>query len=101
MAFAEDLAPFFDIAEFGVVAGYVPAGSSDDPVLINGIFDRAYAEPIDGIVEGTRPVFMCASASVPGAAHGDELEIDGTIYVVRGVQPDGTGVVLLVLEVQA
>ena len=100
MAFAEDLAPFFDTAEFGTAASYLPLGSVEDPVTINGIFDHAYAEPIDGVAEGARPVFTCAAASVPNAAHGDTLTIAGTTYKVRGVQPDGTGVVLLVLEEQ-
>lgn len=97
MPFAEALAPFFDPADFGIEAAYLPLGSTDDPVPVNGIFDKAYVDPL-GVVEGAAPVFTCAAASVPAVKHGDALTIDGTTYTVRGVEPDGTGVVLLRLE---
>lgn len=99
MPFAEDLAPFFATTDFGSEAAYLSADSDDDPVTVKGIFDKAYVDPT-GLVEGAAPVFQCAAADVPAAKHGDEIEIDGTTYKIRGVEPDGTGVVLLRLEEQ-
>lgn len=99
MPFVEHFDVFFDTADFALTAYYAPIGSSDPPVLVVGIFDRAYAEPIAGIAEDSGPVFSCATAAIPNAAHGDELVINGTTYTVRGVQPDGTGVTTLALEV--
>ncbi|MFA5941419.1 MAG: hypothetical protein WC809_18860 [Sinimarinibacterium sp.] len=95
--FAEDLAPFFNPNDFGVEAGYSALGSVGDPVLINGIFDNGFDASL-GALEGVRPSFTCRQADVPSAAHDDELEIDGNTYVVCGVEPDGTGVMRLVLE---
>ncbi len=94
MPFAEALAPFFNPAEFGVAALYNGA------TTVNGIFDAAYLEPLGNDVEGYGPVFQCAAASVPSAAHGDTFLISSVTYKVRGVEPDGTGVVLLRLEKQ-
>ena len=91
--FAEDLAPFFDPADHGTEALYDGA-----TVPIDGIFDAEYVEPLS--VESSGPAYLCPVASVPGVAHGKALIINGTTYLVRGVQPDGTGVVLLKLEEQ-
>ncbi len=99
MAFDENLGVFFAPFDFGVEASYSRV-SGGDPVVIDGIFDAQYIEPSTGVVEDSGPVFTCATSSVPNAAHGDELVIGGTTYVVRGVQPDGTGVTVLVLERQ-
>jgi hypothetical protein len=38
------------------------------------------------------------STDVPGAAQGDAVTVGATAYAVRGVQPDGTGMTLLLLE---
>lgn len=99
MAFAENLGTFFTSFDFGVEASYSRV-SGGDPVVIEGIFDAQYVEPTTGVAEDSGPVFTCATSSVPNAAHGDELVINGTTYVVRGVHPDGTGVTVLVLERQ-
>jgi hypothetical protein len=92
--FAEDLAGFFEVADFAVAALYNGA------TTVNGILDLAYLEPLGNTVEGSAPVFTCAAASVPAAAHGDTLVVAGRTYKVQGVEPDGTGVVLLRLELQ-
>ena len=91
--FAEELAVFFDPADHGTEALYDGA-----TVPINGIFDAEYVEPLS--IESSGPAYTCAAADVPGVAHGDPLVINGTTYLVRGVKPDGTGVVVLKLEEQ-
>jgi hypothetical protein len=89
MPFAEDLTPFFAVSDFGTAATY-SVGSA----TVNGIFDKAYADPL-GLVEGTAPVFVCRTADVPTAAHGQTFTINAVAYTVCGVEPDGTGVTLL------
>jgi hypothetical protein len=93
MPFVEDLSGFFKVSDFGTAALYNGA------TTVNGIFDAAYADPL-GLAEGTAPVFMCATASVPAAAHGDTLVINGVTYTVRGVEPDASGLVVM-LRLQA
>jgi len=88
----ENLAAFFDPAEFGALAVY------NGGATIGGIFDRDYVEPLGDTMQGNGPVFQCASADVPSAIHGDTLLIDGELFNVRGVEPDGTGLTLLRLE---
>lgn len=94
MPFTEDFSVFTDPTMFGSVATYTPAGGA--AVAVNGIFDAEYEEAVG--IEGSSPMFGCATASVNGARHGDSLVVAGVSYVVRGVQPDGTGWTRLILE---
>lgn len=91
--FTENLAPFFNTAEFGTAATL-------NGVAVNGILDRNYYEPLGNVVQGSDPIFLCAAADVPSVAHGQTLIAASTTYKVRGVEPDGVGVVLLRLEQQ-
>jgi len=86
---ATDLAAFFDVDEFGVAAT-IGGGT------VNGILDNGFAASLD--MEGSQPRFTCASADVAAVAFGDTLTIAGATYSVRGVQADGQGVTVLVLE---
>lgn len=94
MAFAEPLSVFFDPNDFAVVALYNGA------TTVNVIFDAEYTEPLGNDVQGSAPVAWCQASLLPGVAHGDTLVINATTYKVRGVEPDGTGVLLLRLEEQ-
>lgn len=94
MAFTEDMSDFFDLDGFAVAATYTPAGGS--ALTVSGIPDDEYVDAQG--VESSGPVFRCAADDVSGVAHGDALEISGTPYTVHGVQPDGTGEMLLILE---
>jgi len=89
MAMIETLSAFFDTADFAVAATYNTA-------TVNGIFSHEYVD-IEG-VEGERPTFTCVESDVSGIAHGDALTVNATVYTIAGVQPDGTGIVLLVLS---
>lgn len=89
MAFVEDSAAYF--GDFGV------------DVTLNGqvvrvIFDDGYAEAFAGVVGGSGPRAV-ASASV-NAVTGQALVHGGKTYEVCAVEPDGTGFVLLRLELQ-
>lgn len=91
MAFAEDLSPFFATSDFAVAATL-------QGVPVTGIFDAEYIEPLGNLVEGRQPVFLAELATMPAVAQTQTLVIGATTYTVRGVEPDGTGVVLLRLE---
>lgn len=92
--FTENLAAFFNPALLGTAAIF---GSA----TVNGIFEAGFAAAqvgLDAGVEGARYTFTCAQADVPGIAHGSVLTVNGTGYLVRSIQPDGTGVVTLILQ---
>lgn len=92
MAFTEAFAAFFDTDGFAVVATI--AGAS-----VNVIFDAAYADVL-GIVAGTAPTLLAASADITAAsaAVGSSVVISGTTYTIAEIQPDGTGLTRLMLK---
>jgi hypothetical protein len=95
---AADRAAFFSSQDFGVSATYSRGGT---PSTVTGIFDREYvsADVAEVPFASTEPVFSLRSADVPsGAIPGDTLTISGTAFVVRNIEPDGTGVTRLRLE---
>lgn len=65
---------------------------------ITAVFDHGYAE-VQGI-ESEAPLLMCRTSDVASVAHGDAVTVNSTSYAVRGIQNDGTGVTILVLEEQ-
>lgn len=91
--FAEDLTVFFNEDDFAVAATL-------QGVAVSGIFEEDYVEPLGNVVEGKAPVFWCRSASVASVAHGQTLITGGRTFKVRGVEQEGTGVVMLRLEEQ-
>jgi len=91
MAFIEDFDDFFSTDDFGVEA--IIGG-----VLVIGIFEETFIEVMG--VEGLHPVFTCPQVDVSSAVHGDEISIGTVPYRVHGIQKDGTGMVLLILEDQ-
>ena len=96
---ATELAVFFEADDFAVAATYTPDGGS--PVTISGIFDNEFFEADAGgmvSVAIQQPRFQCSTSSVSGAEEGDALVVNGVSYTIRVVQPDGTGVTMLVLE---
>jgi hypothetical protein len=97
VAFTETLGDFFDNAHgFSVNALY--NGSS----TIQVIFDRAYFEDRPGSagIGSSQPMALAIEADVPAAAQGDTLVINGTTYTVtEPPQPDGVGLVMLMLRV--
>lgn len=87
--FAEDLSPFFKVAEFA-------SSATLDGAPVTGIFDNAYAESLG---MATRiPMFTLPTASAVSATQASVLVVGGVNYRVTSVQPDGTGVTVLMLE---
>ncbi len=89
MAFAEDLSLFLDADEHAVTVTL-------DGVQVTGIFERPYLE-VAGMAS-TGPAFRCATAAAIGTVQGDTLVFNGDTYEVASVQPDGTGLTRLLLE---
>ena len=76
-------------------------GLYNGSTTISGIFDNEYIGVSAGgdiDVESASPAFTCQTSDVPSADHGDTLVVNSVTYTVRGVQPDGTGMTVLVLE---
>ena len=91
---AADRAIFFDVDDFGTAATF--AGGT-----VNGIFDNDFIEVETGAGVGValqQPRFICRTADVSSAAEGNAITIGGTAYTIRIVQPDGTGMTTLILE---
>lgn len=97
MALLEDFAPYF--AEFGVRADL-------DGEAVDGIFDRPYGDPY-GVATGS-PMWQMPTAQVPtstavGAPFTLAPEVAAELGVsthwrVRSIEPDGTGVTTIHLE---
>lgn len=88
MAFDEDLDVFLD--EFAVTA--VLPGA----VTVNVIFDNQYASPFD--ISASRPSCIGKSADLDSLLFSAEIVVSGVDYVVRSIEPDGTGMTRLMLE---
>nr|SPS06214.1 protein of unknown function [Candidatus Nitrotoga fabula] len=88
MAFEEDLDVFLD--EFAVTA-LLPGA-----IIVNVIFDNQYASPFD--ISASRPSCIGKSSDLDSLSFGAEIVVSGVDYVVRSVEPDGTGMTRLMLE---
>ena len=89
MPFAEDLTPFFEVSDFAemvTVAG----------VTFAAVFDAAHVVGLE--VASVRPMLTCRQVDVAGATIGSPAIVRGVAYTVREIQPDGTGVVSLMIE---
>ena len=63
---------------------------------MTGIFNNNYVDPFN--VETMATMFFCKVSDVENVKH-EDIVIDGLkVYMVRGVQPDGNGMVRLILE---
>ena len=63
---------------------------------VTGIFNNNYVDPFN--VETMATMFFCKVSDVEYVKH-EDIVIDGLkVYMVRGVQPDGNGMVRLILE---
>ena len=93
-------AVFLSTSDFGQTATYTPSGGSAS--TINGIFESGDGGvDLGGSVGVTSddPQFHCATSDVASAGEGDTLVTGGVNYTVRDVTDDGTGMTILMLEV--
>ena len=91
MGFTEDLDAFYVSGDPGIVTATVGA------TAVIGEFQDDYAE--DFGIEGEAPRFSAPTARLPAShGYGTTVVIGAATYRVVGVQPDGTGVTVLILE---
>lgn len=91
MAFTENLADFFDQGDFAEAATL-------DGASVSGIFDY---QSIDALGVATRtPSFELMASLTTSTTPASLLVVRGLIFRVRSIDPDGTGVVTLRLELQ-
>jgi len=82
----------------GMLADWESAGYGGTKT-VSGVFLNGYAEAAVGLVGvgGTEPRFVCAAADVDADPTGKSLVIDGTTWTIIRGEPDGTGLMRLVL----
>jgi hypothetical protein len=91
----DDLTPFFVPGEF--------AGEGDtlDDAPVTGIYEAAYVSTNQGIgLASSRPVYLLPASAVPADCEGKLLALGktGEQFSVEAMEPDGTGLVALLLE---
>lgn len=90
MSIETEIDPFFQSTDFAQSVTVAGTG-------LLAIFDHAFIE--DLAIEGEAPILHCKSADLPGnLAHGDAVTVATASYTIVGIQPDGTGVTILILE---
>ena len=91
MAFTETLSDFINTD----TPGYATCVIGADTVTC--LFDDFYQGVLDIAASGPAALVIADDlASVP--AYGSSLTVDGTSYTVAGVEPDGTGMLLIKLQ---
>lgn len=66
---------------------------------IYAIYENAYAEDLE--MAGTQPRLKCRTVDVAAVVDGTAVVAGGLSYLVRGNQPQRTGLSVLVLELQS
>ena len=89
--FVEDFNEFF-------ISDEMSDNATIGTATVAGIFESQFVE-VNGI-EGVRPVFTCAAKDVEKLTHEKTIKILDQTYKVAGRQPDGTGLMSLILEKQ-
>lgn len=91
-----DLVAMMDTAEF---ASAVTLGTGTAATTVAAIFDAGYSEPL-GEVQSVGPQLTLPTTSAAGVAMYTAVTIGTTAYRVIGIEPDGTGITVLRLELQ-
>jgi len=88
----EDLTPFFVVGEF------CRDGDTLDGAPVVGQFDANYVRNGGGMgMSDAAPAYLLPSASAPESANDQVLVHKGVHYLVVEVEPDGTGLSVLIL----
>lgn len=91
----DDLTPFFAAGEFSHTEDQL------DGKNVIGIFDGQYSRTGGGMgMSNSHPAYHLPSASVPKDPAGCVLRHKGVLYIVVDEEPDGTGLTVLILELQ-
>ena len=97
MPFTENLNPFFALRGGGFAAEATITGAADP---VKGILEVELVETQlgDMPIIGNKPVFTCATATLPALSRGLSIVISGTSYKLVKPEHDGTGVTRLIME---
>lgn len=96
---AQDLLNYFDTETHGVTASIsIDGTSSSISVILNNEYFAIAGESVD--IDGTQPVVTCRSSDVTGVDTDDTITISSITYNITNIQPDGTGVTVLILQDQ-
>jgi hypothetical protein len=96
MAFEEDLSLFLSADEFAVPVQAVTRHS--EVVQFQVIFDNGYSAQLGGYADGTQPTALARSVDVADLVQGCAFTVAGADWLVTDLQPDGTGMTLIVLR---
>lgn len=89
----DDLTPFFVVGEF------CHADDTLDDVPVVGQFDAAYVRNGGGMgMADATPAYLLPSSSAMSVTEGQMLVHQTRSYRVAEIEPDGTGLTVLVLE---
>lgn len=88
MALVENLDAFFyDLGDPCTIAGVAQVG----------IFDKAYQQQF-GMVAGAEPLLVIKDSALGSGVEGSTVVVRSTSYTIASIEPDGTGVTALRLE---
>lgn len=92
MPFTEDRSIFFKVSDWAYAATWSFDGST-----VNVIFDAEFVD--DSGFQSVGPVALANEEDFSGnLAQGQTLTIDGTIYTIKEIQPEGTGLTYIRLH---
>ncbi|MCP4989340.1 MAG: hypothetical protein GY928_25775 [Colwellia sp.] len=88
-----DLDVFINTDEFAVDITY-------NSTTIQGVFDNEFSSAVEGEmgIESTVPQVMVKTSDVASVVHGEVMIIESVNYNIIGIQPDGTGMTLILLS---
>ena len=96
---AQDLLNFLDTNTHGKSATVTIHGSSSTiSVILNNEYFAIAGESVD--IDGTQPVATCRTSDVANIDTSDSITIDSVNYNITNIQPDGTGITVLILQTQ-
>lgn len=92
-----DLDAFFSDQEFADVVSGRPDGKPFRAIFDEGFFDPEAGETV---LEATQPRITCKLSDLTGITRKTALTVKGQTYTVMKVQPDGTGLAVVLLSHQ-
>jgi len=94
-----DLRAFFDVAEFAETIQWQSSSSTKDLPAIVDAEHLALVSDATVPISTSEPQIVCRAADLPAdAGQGDAVVMRGDVYAVRDMRPDGTGVMVVILE---
>ena len=92
------------LSDFGDNVTFSPGSTypnrNDETATIRGVFDNEYYEIVgqENPARSSQPTLVCKTSDVADAERNSMIEIGTAVYKVVGVEPDGTGITVLLLE---